>query len=289
MFLFEKQAIFAQICKMKIKKILAISIICLFAIILIQSCATTKRNLVYFSNLPDSIAYKVNINNELKPRLGPGDALAIKVTTLNPDANILFNSGSLPMNNQSTGISSGVSSTAVLPDGYVVDNNGEIDFPVLGKVKLEGLTLEEAQNLIAQKVAQSAKKPIVNIRILNFKVTVIGEVARPGSFTISNNRINVLEALGLAGDMTPYAVRENVLVIHEKEGVRSMERLDLTDKKVFNSPFFYLQQNDIVYVQPENKLKVKQANPGRFQIWSLVISSLSTLALSIYYISHSNN
>jgi len=289
LFLFEKQAIFAQICKMKIKKILAISIICLFAIILIQSCATTKRNLVYFSNLPDSIAYKVNINNELKPRLGPGDALAIKVTTLNPDANILFNSGSLPMNNQSTGISSGVSSTAVLPDGYVVDNNGEIDFPVLGKVKLEGLTLEEAQNLIAQKVAQSAKKPIVNIRILNFKVTVIGEVARPGSFTISNNRINVLEALGLAGDMTPYAVRENVLVIHEKEGVRSMERLDLTDKKVFNSPFFYLQQNDIVYVQPENKLKVKQANPGRFQIWSLVISSLSTLALSIYYISHSNN
>lgn len=270
---------------MSIKWLSSISLI--FIIFILQSCAT-KRNLIYFSNLPDSTILKEKILDKGQTTIEPGDALAIKVTTLNPDANILFNSGSLPMNNISTGVSSGVSSTAVLPDGYVVNDNGEINFPIIGRLKVAGLTKEAAQDLIANEVAKTAKNPIVNIRILNFKVTVIGEVTHPGSFTIENNKINVLEALGLAGDMTPYAVRENVLVIHEKDGVRSLKRLDLTDKNIFESPFFYLQQNDIVYVQPENNLKAKQANPNKFQLWSLLISSLSTLALSIYYISHSN-
>lgn len=265
-----------------------LSILVLFSIIFILQSCSTNRNLVYFNNLPDSTILKQKILEKNITKIEPGDALAIKVATLNPDANILFNSGSLPMSNESTGVSSGVSQTAVLPDGYVVDENGEIDFPVIGKVKIAGLTKEEAQAFIASEVAKSAKNPIVNIRILNFKVTVIGEVTKPGSFTISNNKINVLEALGLAGDLTPYAVRENILVIHERDGVRSMERLDLTDKNVFNSPFFYLQQNDIVYVQPENRLKTKQADPGRFQLWSLFVSSVSTLALTIYYISKTN-
>lgn len=271
---------------MKIKRFTFLCLLAIIFLAFLQSCAT-KRNLVYFSNLPDSTILQQRILEKSATTIEVGDALAIKVTTLNPDANILFNSGSLPMNNQSTGVSSGVSTTAVLPDGYVVDENGDIDFPVLGKIKLKGLTKEQAQQLISEKVSITAKNPIINIRILNFKVTVIGEVAKPGSFTIPNNKINVLEALGMAGDMTPYAVRENVLVIHERDGIRSMQRLDLTDKNVFKSNFFYLQQNDIVYVQPENTLKAKQANPGRFQLWSLLISSISTLALTIYYISHS--
>lgn len=253
---------------------------------ILQSCAI-KRNLVYFSNLPDSTILQQEILSQTPTTIEVGDALSIKVATLNPDANILFNSGSLPMSNQSTGVSSSVSSTAVLSDGYLVDENGNIDFPILGKIKVEGLTKEQAQVMISREVAKTAKDPIVNMRISNFKVTVIGEVAHPGSFPIPNNKITVLEALGLAGDMTPYAVRENVLIIHEKGGKRFYQRLDLTDKDVFKSPFFYLQQNDIVYVQPENKLKVKQANPGRFQIWSLLISSISTLAITIYYLSKS--
>lgn len=248
-------------------------------ILLFQSCAT-KRNLVYFSNLQDSVTYTEAITNYVKPKIQPGDALAIKVTTLNPDANILFNSGSLPMNNQTTGVSSGVSTTATLPDGYIVDDEGEIDFPQLGKVKLEGLTKEEAQRKIADEVAKTAKEPIVNIRILNFRVSVIGEVAHSGSFTIPNNKVNVLEALSLAGDMTPYAIRENVLVIREENGRRIVEHINFNDKNLLNSPFYNLQQNDVVYVQPVNRLKAAQAaNPALNRTLPIISTAISVLAI----------
>ena len=256
-------------------------ITCSIVALILQSCAT-KRNLVYFSNLPDSLVFNEQITNSIKPVIQPGDALAIKVTTLNPDANILFNSGSLPMNNQSTGISSSVSNTAVLPDGYIVDDNGNIEFPILGKVNLSGLTKEQARAKIAFEVAKTAKNPIVNIRILNYKITVIGEVTKPGSFTIANNKINVLEALGLAGDMTPFAIRNNVIVLREQNGQRTIAKLNLNDKEILNSPFFNLQQNDIVYVQPENKLKAQQATSGDFRLWSIIVSGLSVLSLIVY-------
>ncbi|HEY0299643.1 MAG TPA: polysaccharide biosynthesis/export family protein [Arachidicoccus sp.] len=266
------------------KFLLTLSVVIFSFSFLFQSCVT-KRNLVYFSNLPDSTLYREAITNQTEPVIQPNDLLNIKVATLSPDANILFNSGSLPMNNAQTGISQSADVAAV--QGYLVDQNGQIDFPVLGKITLGGLTREQARNMIAAEVAKTAKDPIVNIQIVNFKVTVIGEVAKPGMFSIANNKVNVLEALGMAGDMTPYAVRENVLIIHEKDGVRSTERLNLTDKNIFNSPFFYLQQNDIVYVQPENRLKAKQADPSRLQIWSLILSTISVLVVSIYYIAHS--
>ncbi|UAY55468.1 polysaccharide biosynthesis/export family protein [Arachidicoccus terrestris] len=223
--------------------------------------------------------YSEVVKNRIEPRIQPGDALAIKVTTLNPDANILFNSGSLPMNNQSTGISSGVATTAVLPDGYIVDDNGQIDFPILGKISLKGLTMEEAQRTISSEVGKTAKDPITNVRILNFKVTVIGEVTHPGTFSVPNNKINVLEALGLAGDMTPYAIRNNVMVIREQNGKRYVQRINFNDKNTLNSPFYNLQQNDIVYVQPENKLKAQQANQGDFRLWSIILSGLSVLSV----------
>jgi len=245
-----------------------------------ESCATTKRNLVYFSNISDSVPYKEVINNNVQPKIQSGDALAIKVTTLNPDANILFNSGSLPMNNQTTGVSSSVSATAALPDGYIVDESGNIDFPILGKVKLTGLTKEEAEVKMTSEVAKTAKNPIVNIRILNFKVTVIGEVTHPGSFTIPNNKINVLEAIGLAGDMTPYAIRNNVMIIRENGGNRLVEHLNFNDVKVLNSPFYNLQQNDIVYVQPENKLKAAQAaNPALSRTLPIITTAISVIAI----------
>lgn len=244
-----------------------------------QSCATTKRNLVYFSDLGDSTAYEELIKNQVKPKLQSGDALAVKVTTLNPDANILFNSGSLPMNNEATGVSSGVSTTAVLPDGYIIDDNGDIEFPVIGKIRLKGLTKEEAQEKIAVEVTKTAKNPIVNIRILNFKVTVIGEVQRPGTFTIPNNKINVLEALGMAGDMTPYAIRNNVMIIREQNGERHVNYLNFNDKNTLNSPYFNLQQNDVVYVQPENDLKSQQANVNSYRWIPILTAAISALAI----------
>ena len=269
------------------KKFLLINLAVLVFLLTFSSCAT-KRNLIYFSNLPDSV-YNSRINNEIEPKIQPGDALSIKITTLNADANILFNSGSLPISNSSplgsnsgssiSGLPSGASSSATLVDGYIVDKNGEIEYPILGKILLAGLTIEQARQKIALLASQTAKDPIVNISVLNFKITVIGEVEHPGSFNIPNNRVNVMEALGMAGDMTPYAIRNNVLIIRELEGVRSVIKLDLNDKEVLNSPFYNLRQNDIVYVQPENKLKAAQADTRYVRLIPILTAAISALAV----------
>lgn len=283
--------------KMNKKHFLTLCVFFFVLSFLFQSCAT-KRNLVYFSNLPDSTVYSQAIVNQVEPTIQPNDILNIRVATLSPDANILFNSGSLPMTNQlitSSAAGSSAAQITSLPQagtvvqGYQVDADGNINFPIIGKVKVVGFTQSQAQNAIAQEVAKTAKDPIVNVQILNFRISVIGEVAHPGMFSITNNRVNVLEALGMAGDMTPFGVRERVLVIHEKDGQRSMQWLNMTDKNVFNNPDFYLQQNDVVYVQPNNKLKARNTDPTRFQLWSIIASSVSVLALTIYYISRTKN
>ncbi|GAB3349883.1 hypothetical protein GCM10027566_06590 [Arachidicoccus ginsenosidivorans] len=242
--------------------------------------------MVYFSNLPDSV-YQEAINNAVEPRIQPGDALAIKITTLNADANILLNSGSLPLNNNnnlngvstSSGLPVGASQSATLPNGYIVDKDGNIEYPLLGKIALGGLTIEAARQKIVELAAQTTKEPIVNISVLNFKVTVIGEVAHPGSFIINNNKVNVLEALGLAGDMTPYAIRNDVLVIRERNGIRSIDHLNLNDRKVLNSPYYNLEQNDVVYVQPENKLKAAQADTRYIRLIPIITATISALAI----------
>ncbi|HYI76894.1 MAG TPA: sugar transporter, partial [Chryseolinea sp.] len=129
------------------------------------------------------------------------------------------------------------------------------------------------------------KNPIVNVRFTNFKITVIGEVFKPSSFTIDTEKINVLEALGLAGDMTAYAKRENVLIIREQQGVRKAARINLNNKDVLNSPYFYLQQNDIVYVEPSNKEKVSETNPNNkyIPIWASIISTIGFVVVTIIY------
>ncbi len=253
--------------------------------LLLQSCAT-KRNLVYFSNLSDSTAYQEAIQNQVQPKIQPGDALAIKVTTLNPQSNILYNSGSVPLmsgtdnSGQSTTLPiGGQIGSATLADGYIVDNEGNINFPLLGKVALNGLTIDQAQQKMTDLISKTDKGVIVNISIQNYKVTVIGEVTRPGTFTVPNDKVNVLEALGMAGDMTPYAVRDNVLVVREKDGQRTMQRLNLNDKAVFQSPFFYLQQNDVVYVQPENKLKAAQVDTRYITLIPIITAAISALAI----------
>lgn len=265
----------------KLQLTLGVIVICLT--VLLNSCAT-KRNLVYFSNLPDSTLYREAILNHREAKIQPGDALSIKVSTLNPDANIMFNSGSLPMSNLSTGVSSGVTSTSTSPDGFIVDENGQIAFPVLGLLSLKGLSVKEAQTKIANEIAKSAKNPIVNIRILNYKITVIGEVSKPGIYSVSNNKINILEAIGMAGDMTPYAIRSNVILIREENGERTVNHIDFNNKSILNSPYYNLKQNDIVYVQPENRLKAAQANNGDYRLWSIILSGISVLSIVLYRI-----
>ena len=229
---------------------------CYAVLIFLLSSCKSSRNLVYFSDLPTSAVTQTPIENSTEPKIQSNDLLSISLSSLNPESNILFNSGMLLSSNNNNNSAS----LYKINEGYQVDKNGEINFPVMGKVKLADLTMEQATEKMTTQIKQYVKNPIVNIRFMNFKVTVIGEVNRPASFTIPSERINILEALGLAGDMTTFGRRENVLILREKNGVRTTARINLNNKEVLNSPFFYLQQNDIVYVEPDNREKLSQTN-----------------------------
>lgn len=237
------------------------------------SCA--KRNLVYFSDIETYEDYSVPVGQFTEPRIQPDDLLSITVTSLNPESNMLFNVGVLmPSGDRANTVVSNP-----VNENYLVDKDGFINYPVIGKISLNRLTKQEAVDKLAALVSEYVKDPIVNIRFTNFKVTVIGEVQKPASFVIPTEKITVLEALGMAGDMTAYGKRENVMVIREKDGMRTAARLNLNDKAVLSSPYYYLQQNDVVYVEPY-KTKAIQAdtNPRTFSI----ISSALSLAVVIF-------
>jgi polysaccharide export outer membrane protein len=244
---------------------------------MISSCA--KRNLVYFSDLSASSNNDTPIKNQLQLKIQPDDLLSITVSSLNTESNILFNNVIVPTTAQTTtgGISRKVN------EGYLVDKSGAINFPVIGKVLLAGLTKEQAIEKMTNEIKVHVKNPIVNVRFLNFKVTVIGEVNSPSSFTVDTEKINVLEALGLAGDMTEFGKRENVLIIREKDGVRTTARINLNNKEVLNSPYFYLQQNDVIYVEPSNRAKVAQTDPSNRYIpfWTTLISTVAFVVVTI--------
>ena len=242
-------------------------LLCVCLLVVFSSCS--KRNLVYFSDLPENTDFKTPIKNYSAPKIQADDILNITVSSLNPESNVLFNNILLP----TASYANAQVIASNIDEGYLVDKNGSINFPVIGKINLAGLTKEEATEKMTGLIKEHVKNPIVNIRFLNFKVTVIGEVAKPASFTVATEKVNVLEALGLAGDMTEFGRRENVLIIREKDGVRSTARINLNNKDVLSSPYFYLQQNDVVYVEPNNKVKNATNAPGnRFLgIWSAII------------------
>lgn len=245
-------------------------------LVLLSSCS--KRNLVYFSDLPSSSDFNTPVKNYVAPKIQADDILSVSVSSLNPESNVLFNNVLLPSTGNTTVIADKIN------EGYLVDKNGSINFPVIGKIPLAGLTKEQATEKMTDLIKAHVKNPIVNIRFLNFKVTVIGEVNKPATFTVPTEKINILEALGLAGDMTAFGKRENVLIIREKDGVRTTSRINLNNKEVLNSPYFYLQQNDIVYVEPENRVKVAQTAPGNrlIGIWSALISTAGFVLIAIY-------
>ncbi len=231
--------------------------------------------MVYFSDIDSQSNYNVKIESSVDPEIQPDDLLKITVSSLSQESNMLFNAGIL------TTTGNNAISTSPLNDGYLVDKEGEINFPVLGKIKIGGLTKDEAIEEVSFRLREYVKDPIVNIRFMNFKVTVIGEVNRPSTFTVATEKITILEALGLAGDMTAYGKRENVLVIRDKDGVRSANRLNLNDKSILNSPYYYLTQNDVVYVEPD-KMKAIQTNvnPNRTQFITIASSVLVALIIN---------
>lgn len=246
-------------------------------LVLLASCGST-RNLVYFNDLKDTNQYTEEIKNKVAPKIQPDDQLSITVNSLNPESNVLFNNGVMPSTN---GSSSGGATTGRASEGYLVDKDGFINFPVLGKIQLAGLTKEQATVKMTAEITKNIKNPIVNIRFLNFRITVIGEVNKPSTFLVPSERVNILEAIGLAGDLTSYGKRENILIIREQNGVRSATRVDLASKTILNSPDFYLQQNDVIYVEPA-KIKALQGSSSTFYL-SLATASVSILSLLIVF------
>ena len=237
---------------------------------LCASCAS-KKNLVYFQ--PDST--ELNTLYEMNaPKLQPGDILAISVTAEDVRATLPFNQVS-----PYQGVTGTIQATNPFIPTYSIDANGEIDFPKVGKIKLAGKTRTQAMDLLRDEVGRYIIDPGVSMVVRNFRVTVLGEVARPGTFTIENDRVTILESLGLAGDMTIYGERTNVLVIREQDGEKKEFRLDLTKRESMNSPAYYLTQNDVVYVEPNGarvqNSKYSQTTSVFVSIMGLIITVIS--------------
>ena len=251
----------------------------LACVLVLTSCANYKtvpyfQNAASFQNSPDIKLYDITIK--------PKDKLSIFVFSSHMEAVALFNMVvKQPLNN----IGRQSYSYGGKFQQYLVDSDGNIDFPLVGEINLQGLTIEQAEAQIKQKIAkhiQEGTDYIVNVRIDNFEVSVLGEVKTPNTFTVTHNKINVLEALALAGDMTIYGKRENVKVLREKhDGEYEVHELDMRDANILNSPYYYLQQRDIVYVEP-NLAMVQNAQVGETtRLWfrgaSIVISLGSLL------------
>lgn len=215
----------------------------------------------------------------------PKDILSITVNTTDPAAAAPFNLTMQTAYNVSLENSS-VSSQPTLQQ-YLVNNQGEIDFPVLGRLKIEGLTKNQAEDLIREKLIPYLKEtPVVTVRMVNYKISVLGEVNKPGTFTVTNEKVNVLEALAMAGDMTVYGVRENVKLVREDaNGKRLIQTLNLNDADLVLSPYFYLQQNDILYVTP-NKTKARNSDIGNSTtIWisaTSILVSIASLLVTVF-------
>ena len=253
-------------------------VIILLFLLPLFSCS--KRSLLYFSSTNEAVRmeHRISSTNEVDPKIQPNDLLSITVTSLSPEANVLFNKGEVIAVGNAGGYTNNAPS--VFSEGYLVDKQGEIDFPVLGRIQVGGITKAEAKAKINSQLMRYLKEPVVNIRFLNFRVTVVGEVSRPSTFTIPSEKITILEAIGMAGDLTIYGKRDNILLIREESGEKTLVRLNLNSKELLDSPYFYLQQNDVVYVEP-NKARAAQASNARNNITlGLSIASLISIILT---------
>ena len=215
----------------------------LFLIPFIFSC-TPKKDILYYQNIETMAQEKLN---SYEIRIQPDDLLKINISAEDPTITAPFNLN--PSNVGATG--GGAASSSSVVTNYLVDADGYIDFPELGRLKLSGLTRSEVLALFKKKISAYIKNPIITIRLENFKVVVQGEVGGPGVFQVSSDRFTLIEALTMAGDLRPTSRRDNILVIRDIDGVKSYHRVDVTKADFINSPYYYMAQNDVVYVEPK--------------------------------------
>jgi polysaccharide export outer membrane protein len=232
-------------------------------ITLLMSCVNTKKS-TYFIDQNDAVLETTSSSPETV--ITPNALLGITVSSLNPNATVIFNT-TLTGTTQAS--------------GYLVNREGYIQFPVLGNIKAEGLTGNQLREQIVKSLIDKKLlvDPIVNVRFLNFKITVLGEVGRPTVIDVPNEKISLLEALGLAGDITIYGKKDNVMIIREENSKKIIKRLNLTTNTLFNSPYYYLKANDVVYVEA-NKAKISSSSRST-QLLPVFLTALSFVAIVI--------
>jgi polysaccharide export outer membrane protein len=245
--------------------------ISIFLVLFLFSCAS-RKDIVYYQGIDGSGASEKSASYEIK--IQPDDLLMIIVSAEDPEIAMPFNLKSVSMVSPSKQDLVRSQETMQL---YLTDSAGFIEFPILGKLKVSGLTRSEVLQLLQQKIGVYIKTPIINLRVMNFKVSVQGEVNLPGTYPVASDRITLIEALTMAKDLTIYGKRNNILVIREIDGVKSYNRVDITKAEFINSPFYYLAQNDVVYVEP-NKNKINGAAIGPN---TGVIISISSLLITL--------
>ena len=268
----------------KIRYITILSICILFMF----SC-TVSKNFKHYVYLADSVkASHLTVQPYQMPKLRVGDRLQITVTALNPIAAQAFNQGGgqVSASAGSSGSGGGAGSAggsgsggSGATTGYLINSSGNIQFPQIGNVKVEGLTTDSLEKVIEVKLLEFLKEPVVTVNQINFNINLIGEIYKPGVVNVPDGKLSILEAIARSGDLTLYGKRENVLVIREKNGKREFGRIDLTSNNIFNSPYYYLEQGDVVYVDVnENKLLgADMLQTRRLTMVTIILGAITTL------------
>lgn len=266
-------------------KVLLFTVLC----VLLTACAQPK-DVIYFQGVDSLTPEQLEaMSQTYSTKLTYDDMLSITVSNWDPSSVAPFNP---PVYAYSVeGEQAFVASQSMFT--YLVDKNGDIEFPVLGKIHVAGLTRQELASQLQERISKYVKdKPLVKVDLLNFKVTMMGEFNKPGSYTIKNDRVTILDVIGMAGDLPLTANRKNILVIRENNGKKEIYRLDITDPNIFASPCFYLKQNDVVYAEPiKTKLRSRTSSDRQFtmSLITSLISSVSVIVAMVISIKSSSN
>lgn len=247
---------------------------------LVTSCGSAKK-IAYLEDVPDSLynnTFTTTLFTYTDPVIKPNDILQISILTLDPQANSILTAA----NSASFAVQSGSISASAPPsiNGFMVDKDGNIELPLAGKIKVQGSTTTEAKEMIRNRIAALYRDPVVSVRYINFTITVLGEVARPSSYTVPNEKISVLDAIGMAGDLTIYGKRDNILLVRDSADKKIYARLDLNASSITQSPYFYLRQGDVLYVEP-NKAKIASTDAAKTRNIGLAATGLSLLIVIV--------
>lgn len=250
--------------------------------VLLASCRSTEE-IAYVADATRDSA--IAVSGQFSKGIQSNDLLSIYVESETPEATLQFNQETNKIATSSSGAVLNPGTTGGVT-GYLVNADGDITFPVLGKIHVAGLTHNELASTIEQRLVSEGhiKDPVVTVKLMNFKVSVLGDVAKPGQLVVDGERLTIFEALSMVGDLTIYGQRYNVTVIREENGMRIIGNLDLSSKEVFNSPYYYLHQNDVVYVEPNmKKKKTADRDPIVMTYISSGLSVITTLSTVFYY------